>query len=259
MMNDISSRLNDLLSNNGGTDHLTLLRQFLADERAWIRETHQQGASGRETVVRLTQSMDAIVRCVYTCATPDPSGVCRNCAVVALGGYGRCDMSPSSDIDLLFLHNSKGTCEAMIREILHTLYDLGFTVGHSVRTVRQSADQARRDSESKTAMLDARYVAGNPDLFHRLQRVIYKQVSNRRTSTFIREKLDEMRMRYAKYGMTVHLLEPDVKESPGGLRDVQTVQWILKAKKGVGDLSILVESRMLYDRMLSSSAARPFG
>jgi [protein-PII] uridylyltransferase len=146
---------------------------------------------------------------------------------VALGGYGRRELAPYSDIDVmvLFCPGAKDATESFVRAVLHPLWDGGFQVGHSVRTVADSMRLAQADSTVKTSMMEARFLAGSADLFQEFRRRYWRRVVARDVDEFLDRKLEERRREYEKFGETVYLLEPNVKKSKGGLRDLHLLQW----------------------------------
>ena len=151
-------------------------------------------------------------------------------SVIAVGGYGRAEMAPYSDVDLLFLTPYKQTAwgENVIESILYILWDLGLKVGHSVRNVEESLRLARSDITIRTALLENRFISGEVELAQELNRRLWKEVFENTGSEFISGKLDERDIRHQKQGSERYLLEPNIKEGKGGLRDLQTLYWISK-------------------------------
>ncbi|OGG52035.1 MAG: [protein-PII] uridylyltransferase [Candidatus Handelsmanbacteria bacterium RIFCSPLOWO2_12_FULL_64_10] len=223
-----------------------VFRSFLKKERERIAEMHRQGASGRFVVSELASVVDTIIRDAYRQALLDAhEEQIEEYAVLAQGGYGRGFLNPKSDVDLLFLYSRDRKGDPIIRYILHLLWDLGLEVGHSARTVGECVEEARKDSHSRTAMLEARYLVGDYRLFGRFEKAFERALLGRRALSFIHEKIEERRERHLKAGLSVHLLEPNVKESPGGLRDVHTVGWLLRARRGGSSLEGLLEGGLV--------------
>jgi len=133
-------------------------------------------------------------------------------AIVARGGYGRGEMNPQSDIDLLFLHEYKrGPYAEIVTELmLHALWDAGLIVGQGVRTAKATVKLANEDFKEKTAILDARFLAGDEKLYAELDKLLGPEVLNRNQQKFFQTKLDESRERHAKYGDSIYLLEPQI-------------------------------------------------
>ncbi len=151
-------------------------------------------------------------------------------AVVATGGYGRGLMAPGSDIDLLFLQPARADQDAnrLIEYILYMLWDLGFKVGHATRTVAQCIQQAQADHTIRTALLDARLLLGDAELYGQFQARFRKDNDRGRSRSFIKAKLAERDERHGRAGRSRYLVEPNVKDGKGGLRDLHTLHWLIK-------------------------------
>jgi [protein-PII] uridylyltransferase len=170
-------------------------------------------------------------------------------AIVPVGGYGRRELCPRSDIDLLFLVRTSGS-EAVsdfVNAILYGLWDLGFEVGHAVRTVEECVRFANEDQAIKTALLDARFLSGAEDLFRELKSATDREL-RAGAERFITQKLEEAERRRERFGNTVYLLEPNVKASEGGLRELHTARWIAEARWGSGTIRSLSSSGVLAQR-----------
>ncbi|MGE5708930.1 MAG: [protein-PII] uridylyltransferase [Nitrospira sp.] len=205
---------------------------FLAEQRRLIGQRVMGGASGAETLAAMTELVDGLIVGRYRDAVRHggealANAGLRQCCVVALGGYGRRELAPHSDIDLMFLFRpgSEEAAKAFVRAVLHPLWDCGFQVGHSVRTIAQSIELAETDTTVKTSMMDARFLAGSSDLFQEFHHRYLRKVVTKKTDAFLDQKLEERRREYEKFGETVYLLEPNVKKSKGGLRDLHLLQW----------------------------------
>ncbi len=163
-------------------------------------------------------------------------------AVVAVGGYGRGEMFPHSDIDLLFLmpkrHDPK--LEKAVEFMLYLLWDLGLKVGHSTRSVAECIKQGRADITIRTALLEARWLWGDQDLFQDLMARYRSDIVPGTQEQFVEAKLAERNDRHAKLGEPRYVLEPNIKDGKGGLRDLHTLYWIAKYLYGVGDVAELV-------------------
>jgi [protein-PII] uridylyltransferase len=158
-----------------------------------------------------------------------------------VGGYGRRELCPHSDVDLLFLHGYKVDrfVEAMTEWMLYPLWDLGLEVGHSVRNIKETIRLAGADDSIRTALLDHRLVVGDDSLYRESTRELDRFLYFHGGDKFIGKKIGEMRSRHAKVGSTVYLLEPNVKEGRGGLRDLQTAVWGARIKYKCDDLEAL--------------------
>jgi len=150
--------------------------------------------------------------------------------VMAVGGYGRAEMAPFSDVDLLFLTPYKQTAwgESLIESILYTLWDLRLKVGHSVRTVDDCIRLGREDFTIRTALLENRYVIGDETLAADLDDRLWQELFKDTGPEFVEAKLDERDVRHKRHGNSRYMVEPNIKEGKGGLRDLQTLFWISK-------------------------------
>jgi len=228
---------------------LDLLRTYLSETQESILQTHLQGASGTQTVEALTQQMDILIEALYQEGVHEKGHVPTQYAVLAQGGYGRGALNPKSDIDLLFLFEKKvEEGDPVTRMILHTLWDLRFEVGYSTRTLSECMIAAQEDTDSLTSMLEARYLIGNENLAHKLENMLAKRFFGRKARGFINTKVEERTRRQSRVGFSVQLLEPNIKESPGGLRDTHTVGWLLKARRGLKAPEGLLEDHILTRR-----------
>ncbi|WP_447980696.1 [protein-PII] uridylyltransferase [Candidatus Nitrospira bockiana] len=222
---------------SGGVNALTAAEietagALLAGRRRAIHQRLLDGAPGSEAVAAFTELVDGLIIGRYRNAVrqaPESVSVAglQHCCLVALGGYGRRELLPYSDVDLMFLYRPEAERAAgeLSREVLHHLWDLGFQVGHSHRTIRDCLELAPNDLTIKTSMMEARYLAGSADLFQEFKRRYMTRVVSRGAERFIEKKWDERRREYEKFGETVYLLEPNVKKSKGGLRDLHLLQW----------------------------------
>lgn len=240
-------------------DFLDSLKEFLAGTHVAVREEQRQCLSGgAEACRKVSGAMDAILSILhdrargrFRASAPDPS---HRIAVVAVGGYGRSELCPHSDVDLLFLHGYKVDrfVEAMTEWMLYPLWDLGLEVGHSVRNIKETIRLAGADDSIRTALLDHRLVVGDDSLYRdstrELDRFLYFQGGDK----FIGKKIAEMRSRHAKVGSTVYLLEPNVKEGRGGLRDLQTAVWGARIKYKCDDLEALRKKGVVGTRTVEA-------
>ena len=211
----------------------------------------REGASGTEVVSDFTSLVDTVLigryRSVVRQRSGDaPSGM-QHCCLVAVGGYGRRELSPYSDIDVMMLYRTGGATivQDLSKQVFHHLWDLGFQVGHSVRSIHDCMVVAGGDLSAKTALMESRFLVGSPAVFQEFQRRFAKRVLGRRVGSFIREKLEEREQDYAKFGETVFLLEPNIKKTKGGLRDVHLLQWIGMARYQASTLQELVDRGVL--------------
>ncbi|WP_261300237.1 [protein-PII] uridylyltransferase [Sphingomonas alpina] len=167
--------------------------------------------------------------------------------LIAVGGYGRGEMAPHSDIDIGFLTPWKqtGWSEQVIETMLYALWDLGLKVGHSSRSLDEMVRQAKSDITIRTALLEARYVWGDTDLYEEAARRFKVEVQTDTARAFIADKLAERDVRHKKMGDTRYVVEPNVKEGKGGLRDLHTLFWIGKYAYNVQSSAELVGAGLL--------------
>jgi [protein-PII] uridylyltransferase len=156
-------------------------------------------------------------------------------AIVALGGYGRAEQCVHSDIDLLFLfhENVPREAEALIREIVYPLWDMGIEVGHATRSIKECVELARSKFEVLTSLLDARFVCGMSRLYSHLSEEIRQEIITPRSGEIIRWLVDSNRQRHQRFGDSSYLLEPNLKEGQGGLRDYHTMLWVAHVKSNL--------------------------
>lgn len=210
----------------------TNIVQVLEEHRALVARRVMAGASGAETLAAMTEFIDGLIIGRFR-ETMRQGGDematfgMQQCCLMALGGYGRRELAPQSDIDLMFLYQTGAgkTVESLVRAVLHPLWDCGFQVGHSVRTIADSLELAEADATVKTSMMEARFLAGSADLFQDFHRKYLRKVVAKNSDMYLDQKLEERRREYQKFGETVYLLEPNVKKSKGGLRDLHLLQW----------------------------------
>jgi len=203
----------------------TALLDFWQARIGQVEQAHRDGEGGLEVARVIAEVMDAVVLGAYRSVLGRGSGTH---ALVAIGGFGRQEMAPYSDVDLLFLFGrEKDKDPEFISGVLHPLWDLGLDVGHSSRTAAEAVRIGREDVESCTAMMDSRLLAGDPELFARFQQRFFKRLPRS-----VVGKLQKWRRLRLENRDSVQLLEPHLKESPGGLREVQTLEWALKVKAG---------------------------
>ena len=228
-------------------------RKYVDDVRTELCQRHLAGAGGLEIVHDFSAAMDRLLKAIFCHADAEHakrfSRLQQRLTVVARGGYGRAELNPYSDIDLLFLHNYKPGpyLEVVTETILHALWDAGLTIGYSVRNATECVKMAAADLKEKTAILDARLLAGDAELYARFEQALVSDVLNRDQQNFFKTKLEESRERHKRYGDSIYLLEPQVKEGEGGLRDLHTALWLAKVKYKVNSLAELVQRAIITD------------
>src|SRR5579883_2002466 len=195
-----------------------VLRQALQQGRAAVRQRFDDGATGTETVRALSFLMDQLVRIlydfvgshVYPLANPTEG---ERLSMVAVGGYGRGELAPYSDVDLLFLLPYKPTphTEQVVEYILYTLWDLGLKVGQATRSIEETLRQSKADMTIRTAVLESRYIWGDQQLFIDLKRRFENEIIKNSAAEFVRAKLAERDQRHARMGDSRYVVEPNIK------------------------------------------------
>ena len=238
--------------------YLSGCKNFLAKYREDIRQMHKDGASGDDVTHLLSDMMDELHNKLFLSIVYDLGGgdaMLGHIALVSVGGYGRGELNPFSDIDIMFLHDGilpTATVEDIAQKLLYFLWDMRLDVGYSVRMIADCVEMASADGTVKTALMDSRFLSGSRPLFAALTKVIFSQILPKSSDTFIKEKIADMKIRREKYGSTVYLLEPNLKEGEGGLRDLQTAMWVARVKYKFTDLRELIIKGIVDDEELNS-------
>src|SRR5579863_6159025 len=230
------------------------LKAALAHGRAEIRRRFEAEGPAARTVREQSFLIDQLIRVLYDLVTgtvyPNANPTAgEKLAVVAVGGYGRGEMAPYSDVDLLFLLPYKRTphTEQVVEYLLYLLWDLRLKVGHSVRSVDESLRYAKSDLTIRTALLEARYLWGEQSLFTELKSRFDNEIAKGSAAEFIEQKLAERDTRHKRVGDSRYQLEPNVKEGKGGLRDLHTLFWLAKYIYRIDDVAKLVELNVLSE------------
>ncbi len=231
---------------------LALVGETLERGRRTIQARFEAHRAGLETARANAFLVDQIVRTlydhasldVYRATNPTPQ---ERLSMVAVGGYGRSEMAPYSDVDLLFLYPYKLTAwgEQVVEYLLYFLWDLGLTVGQSTRSVDDCIRLAKSDVTIRTAILEARYVWGDRALYDDLHGRFSKEVIEGTGHDFVEAKLAERNERHKRLGDSRYLVEPNVKDGKGGLRDLHTLFWIAKYVYDIRDIEGLVGLEVL--------------
>jgi [protein-PII] uridylyltransferase len=229
---------------------LAVLRPTLESARTEIRrrfEAQTVAQSGAACLMQYGFVMDTLLAVLFDHALGHVFPVANptmgeQLSLIAVGGYGRNELAPQSDIDLLFLVPYKRTprVEQVTEFILYLLWDLGLKVGHAVRTVDECIRTAKADGQIRTTLLEMRAIAGEPSLYADLRRRFARDVMTGTAQQFIAEKLAERDKRHLKLGDSRYLVEPNVKDGKGGLRDLHLLFWIAKDMYQVDDIADLV-------------------
>jgi [protein-PII] uridylyltransferase len=234
------------------SDRIACCKAFLREAMADLRSRHDHGASGLEIERGRAAIIDILILRLFDHAIelyarkkgPTPAAV----SMIALGGYGRGELAPWSDIDVMFLYPSKSKPAVvqpfqahLTQEVLYPLWDCGLKVGHSTRTAEEVFAQAKKEIQTMTALLESRYIAGSAalcDSFVRAYRTFYTTDDPK---GYILARLEDQAQRRAKYGNTVFNQEPDIKNGVGGLRDYHNTLWMARVKLGISRMAELAE------------------
>jgi [protein-PII] uridylyltransferase len=227
---------------------IALYKKFLKIEEHRILLKHRAGGGGREVGGQRASLVDIVLRHLLDAALPPAPGAQPGLALIAIGGYGRGELNPYSDVDVMFLveDTRRGLdpeINEAIQQILYMLWDMGFKVGHSTRSIAEAIAQANADMQSKTALLEARLVAGSSQLFASFRERFIKQCVTKHVDDYIADRIANQKERHEKFGHTVYMQEPNVKNGCGGLRDYQNLLWMAFFKFGVQTTAGLVEKK----------------
>lgn len=214
--------------------------------REALEELWNQGISGHELLRRQTSLADTFIISHFNGSAAVQSARGK-VALIALGGYGRNELYPFSDIDLLLLHDrwAVKNMQNIAESILYPLWDSGYEVGHSVRTPEGAVKFAREDFFFQVALLDARFLAGSEELLIKLQKRYQKKILDGGRKKFVELMEGFRKERREKYGSHSYLLEPHIKEGKGGMRDIQAMLWVGRAVFGLADLSAMEDAGLL--------------
>ena len=232
---------------------VALLRSALDGGRAEIaRRLADKPSAGHECAGAQSFLIDQLVRVVHDHVTAHvyPAAnrsSAERLAMLAVGGYGRAEMAPHSDVDIAFLTPTRRApwCEQVIEAMLYYLWDLGLKVGHSSRTVDDTMRMARDDLTIRTALLESRFVWGDRGLYDEASRRFWSEVAKGTERQFLTQKLEERNARHKRMGDSRYVVEPNVKDGKGGLRDLQTLYWIGKYIHRVRSAAELVDVGLL--------------
>jgi [protein-PII] uridylyltransferase len=246
---------------------LALIKSEFGAARGRVKEAAEEGrVTGLQTSRALSDLQDTIIQVLYDFATKhfyyaqNPTEAERLC-VVATGGYGRAQLAPGSDVDLLFVRPYKETpwSESVIEFILYMLWDMGLKVGHATRSLGECMRLSKQDITIRTAILEARYLWGDEKLFEDLRKRFWAEAAAGTGQDFVEAKLAERDERHLRQGESRYLVEPNIKEGKGGLRDLQTLYWIGKYLYHVDDAADLVKHNVFtHDEYKTFQKAEAF-
>lgn len=217
-------------------------REALAAGRELIHRQFETGASAAALLAWQTELTDLVLKHLWA----EAGAAFAELALIAAGGYGRAELHPASDIDIgiLLPHRGDAALEAQLSGWITRLWDLGLDIGHSVRTVSDCETEAAADITVITNLMEARLLSGNAHLFSLMQRVISTE-HMWKSADFFKAKMAEQKERRRKFQTNAYRLEPNVKESQGGLRDIQTISWVCQREFGTRGITDLVSNELL--------------
>lgn len=233
-------------------ESLEAYRRFRRLEEHRLRLRISSGAGGREVVRQRSDLVDLLFRrifaqvCTDQFGKPKPEGF----AVIAFGGYGRREMNPFSDVDIMFLHAGNKTTPqetAAVQEIIRLLWDTGFKVGHAVRSVGEAITQANTDLQTKTSMLESRWLAGDRELVAKFREKFERKCVKGKEAPYIAWRLVNQKELHQQYGPIISMQEPNVKHGAGGLRDYQNLVWNGYFHCRAASTAKLVEKKILTE------------
>jgi [protein-PII] uridylyltransferase len=226
-----------LPADSTAVEKLASYKGFLKIQTHRLKLLHRAGAGGREICLGRAAILDALLRHLWTSAKSSLSAQAQEefppLALVAIGGYGRAELNPHSDIDFMFLHDGQIAANKplphlsrLIDGVLYPLWDVGLKVGHSVRSIDDCVKVANADMQSKTSLIEARLVAGDEALFKKFQKTVVAKCVDGFEDKYIALRLEDQSARRAKFGNSACMQEPNLKNGCGGLRDYQNLLWM---------------------------------
>ncbi len=250
---------------------LPAYKRFVQLENEMLKRYHQQGDSGLKVCQARAVMVDVVIENLFLAAldmymTQHGRLPCK-LAILATGGYGRGELNPHSDIDIMLLYPDRITNkksfeqfqELLTEEILYPLWDLGWKIGHASRNTREAIDEARAEIQSKNAILESRMICGSEPLFADMYKRFTAFCKKEDSAAYIKQRLIDEKERHGKAGNTVYLQEPDIKNGVGGLRDYQNILWMANLKHGYRSFRDLEKAKMLRrDERITMNEAYDF-
>lgn len=239
------------------SEELLRYKNFLKVETHRLKILHRAGADGREVCNARAAIMDVLLRYILEAARNTSvhlsASVMPPMTLVAIGGYGRAELNPFSDIDIMFLHDGNMVARgkpipslaALTDAMLYTLWDIGLKVGHSVRSIDDCVKVASEDMQSKTSLIEARLITGDQSLFEKFQKTVLTKCVSGHEDEYVQMRLQDQAARRAKFGNSPLLQEPNIKNGCGGLRDFQNLVWMTFFKYRTRSLVELEQKEMI--------------
>ena len=237
------------------------LKRYLKTESARLQRWHRDGGGGLEVCLGRSRMIDTLLRVLFkwSLASFEPTGVARRLKVslVAIGGYGRAELCPHSDVDIMLLHNGSAPSLTHVYRhpllekltgpggLIYTLYDLGMKVGHSVRNIQDAVNIANDDMKTKTSLIESRLITGDTALFGHFQQRLEARCVRNHVDGYLQMRIGDQDARRVKFGNSALLQEPNIKNGCGGLRDYQNLLWMTHFKYGAHTLEQLEAQGMI--------------
>ena len=251
----------DIPADSSLTKELPRLKRHLKSESTRLQEWHREGADGREVCAARSAVIDTLLATLFdwTLDTFEPKKRERKLTMtlVAIGGYGRSELNPHSDIDFMLLHS--GTTPSVTRifnheliekitgpgGLIYTLYDLGMKVGYSVRNIQDAINVANDDMQTKTSLIESRLISGDAGLFEQFQKRVEVKCVRSHIDDYLQMRITDQDARRVKFGNSALLQAPNIKNGCGGLRDYQNLLWMTHFKYGTRTLAELEAQEMI--------------
>ncbi len=250
----VGEKLRRIETQQNSAERIAAFKKFLKIETQRLHLRHRFGIGGAQIVAARSLIVDLLIERIARGAVEERLSSADHpgqLAIVALGGYGRQELAPHSDIDIMFLHQGRRTAEmaaSLSEAILYLLWDVGFNVGHSMRSLGDCVSMAKEDVVSRNSMIEARLVWGDADLFEQLTERLDEEIFEKQKAVLLDELMIERAARYSKFGSAVCLQEPNVKESAGGLRDLHELLWASRVAHSHATLDGLIAAGVIPDR-----------
>ena len=236
----------------GGDKTIIRFKEFRRTEEERLREWHLAGGGGREVARARAEMVDALLLDLLQAISAEvlSKPLAGRLCLAAFGGYGRRELTPLSDVDILFLlpkAKADKEVEELIRRTVVALWDIGFKVGQATRSITEAVEKANEDPVTKTSMLESRFLAGEREIFNRFRERFLDECVRGRAEAYIAWRLANQAEMRAKYGRTVFMQEPNIKNGAGSLRDYQSLLWVSQFKLGANSTAKLAEAKILRD------------
>ncbi len=237
---------------SGKGDPVPLFKNFRKEEEDRLCAWHNAAGGGREVARQRSDMVDILFRELFESVVRriGKKSLAGRLSVAAFGGYGRRELTPMSDVDIIFLEDKNVVdkeVEEIIRQTLLALWDIGFKVGHATRSISEALEKCNEDPITKTSMLECRFLAGEREVFNRFKELFQDECVRGHADQYIAWRLQNQAEQRVKYGRTVFMQEPNIKSGTGSLRDYQSLLWISQFKLGITSTSKLVEAKVLRD------------